>query len=268
MTLHVDADFFGDRFLVRVPLPDATVLRVLADTAGGYAVDPAMVASLPRVPLPGGDGEGVRLPLDPPMPSPYDVARLERPRSGSAGVASAWWFPGRIWALDYRIGRLEILDEGPGGGVALGLSEHEGRLMSPFPRIQADIDGAAIDFVLDTGATVSLTDHAMRTLDEPRVRASSFIVWSVFQRWREQHPDWQVIEHTSTVRDSAMIKVPRVRVGEVELDDVWFEHRPDANFHQHMSQWMDRRIDGALGASAYRGHRLIIDYPARQAALS
>jgi hypothetical protein len=37
--------------------------------------------------------------------------------------------------------------------------------------------------------------------------------------------------------------------------------RPDRNFHEYMSQWTDRRIEGALGGSALRYFRVVVDYP-------
>lgn len=40
-----------------------------------------------------------------------------------------------------------------------------------------------------------------------------------------------------------------------------FTRRPDRNFQQYMSQWMDRPIVGALGGSALRYLRVTVDYP-------
>jgi len=257
----IDTEFVGDRFLVRVPLPDSTVLRLLADTGGGYVVDPARVGCLPRAPLPDGTGEGVRLPIDPPMPAGRDIAQLYPSRLGADGVVNAWWFTGGVWAFDYRLGRLEILDSGLTTGVRLGLATANGQLASPFPRIQAVIDDEPVDLLLDTGASVELTDLGVQALGNPRIRASAFIVASRFDQRRKRHPDWPIIERASTIGENPLIEVPHVKLGDVDLGPAWFEKRPDAAFHQWMSQWMDRRVDGALGASAYRKRRLIIDYP-------
>jgi hypothetical protein len=38
--------------------------------------------------------------------------------------------------------------------------------------------------------------------------------------------------------------------------------RPDRSFHEFMSQWMDRRVDGALGGSVLGRFRVTLDYPA------
>jgi hypothetical protein len=42
---------------------------------------------------------------------------------------------------------------------------------------------------------------------------------------------------------------------------VWFTRRPDPNFHQFMSQFMDRQVEGALGGSALKFFRVTVDYP-------
>lgn len=92
-------------------------------------------------------------------------------------------------------------------------------------------------------------------------RRTSFIVESVFEQWREEHPEWRVLDHADRMLDTPMIEVPEVRIGNQAVRPVWFTVRPDSNYHEYMSQWMDRRIDGALGGSALRYFRVIVDYP-------
>lgn len=142
----VDTGFVGDRFLIRVPLPDSTVLRLSADTGGGYVVDPVRVGCLPRVPLPPGT-EGVRLPIDSPMPAARDIAQPYPPTGADAnGVVNAWWFTGRIWAFDYRLARLRSSTpaRAPEPRPA---SPRERTVASPFPRVQAVIDDEAVDLL-------------------------------------------------------------------------------------------------------------------------
>lgn len=256
----IDADLVGQRFLVNVALPDQTTIRLLADTGGGYHVDPDKVAGLPRFPLPDGS-DGVRLPVDPPMPPGRDLARLQAPPIDADGITNAWWFPGHVWSFDYRTGVLQTLDTELTTGCPLGLLRSpQGDVASPFPRVEVIIDDEPISLLLDTGATIELTDAGRQVLGEPRFRASSFIVEDQFNRWRRLHPEWRVIEGASTIGNSAVIEVPRLTLGETTLGSTWFERRPNAAFHQHMSQWMDERIDGALGASAFQQRELIIDY--------
>jgi hypothetical protein len=59
----------------------------------------------------------------------------------------------------------------------------------------------------------------------------------------------------------AMIEVPRVVIAGRAVGPVWFTRRADKNFHQFMSQWMDKRVDGALGGNALSFFRVTVDYP-------
>ena len=70
---------------------------------------------------------------------------------------------------------------------------------------------------------------------------------------------------TTTFADAqealSIIQVPRVSGGGWEVGPVWFTRRPDRAFHEYMSQWMDRRVEGALGGSALSFFRVTVDYP-------
>lgn len=59
----------------------------------------------------------------------------------------------------------------------------------------------------------------------------------------------------------SMIEVPTVSVAGHSIGPVWFTRRADKNFHEFMSQWMDRKVDGAIGGNALRYFRITIDYP-------
>jgi hypothetical protein len=110
----------------------------------------------------------------------------------------------------------------------------------------------------------TLTDSARAALGDrrPARRASSFVVQSVFDRWRQGHPQWQVIEGADQLGDTTlpMIEVPDVDVGGFRVGPVWFAARPDQNF-VHFSRWMDRPIVGALGGSALQYLQVTLDYP-------
>jgi hypothetical protein len=187
------------------------------------------------------------------------------------GFLGMWWFADGVWRFDYINEELWLLD----GYVAsfaeqqqacpLGFARTaDGRRRASYPRISADVDGAILEFLFDTGATVSLTPRAkaaMQPLDGGSLRGTSFITNTVFEGWRRQHPDWHVIEHADRTMDEAMIRVPSVHVAGCDAGPVWFVRRPDTNFHNYMSQWMDRRIDGAIGGSFLKYFTVTVDYP-------
>ena len=66
---------------------------------------------------------------------------------------------------------------------------------------------------------------------------------------------------------SAIMRVPTIDVGGRQIGPVWFTERPDRNFHDFMSRYMDQPIEGALGGSAWRYVTLVLDYPGAKAAL-
>jgi hypothetical protein len=64
------------------------------------------------------------------------------------------------------------------------------------------------------------------------------------------------------VRGMRMIEVPEVLVGGHPVGPVWFTERANESFHDYMSRWMYRSIEGALGGSALRYFQVTLDYPA------
>ena len=96
--------------------------------------------------------------------------------------------------------------------------------------------------------------------DRAATRATSFITDELFQKWHADHPGWRVIEEAEVGTGEAMIEVPEMRIAGYTVGPVWFTRRADRNFHEYMSQWMDRRIDGALGGNALREFRVTLDY--------
>lgn len=279
--------FESDRIFVELS-SGGQALRLFTDTGGGlYLHDHVVERFGLTVEHAQGDGgspiEVVALPpLDPATPLPPVLAlegRLpvahESPFGDAFGdgLLGQAWFRDRVWTFDYPAQRLELHADSigcdDGHPVGLGFPEQDGRRLTSYPRIQAAVDGQVFDLLFDTGATVMLTDAGLAALGDegPAERATSFIVRSVFDQWRAAHPDWRVIEAADRMADDPMIEVPQVTVGEVSVGPVWFTARADPNFHDFMSRFMDRRVDGALGGSALRTLRITVDYPAAQACL-
>ncbi len=116
-----------------------------------------------------------------------------------------------------------------------------------------------------------LTSHALGRLGDggtTAFRGTSFITKTVFERWHARHPDWQAIEHADAYLGEPMIRIPLVRVAEYGVGPVWFVRRPDTNFHDDMSQRMDKRVDGSLGGSLLRYCSVTVDYPRAMAYFS
>jgi len=147
--------------------------------------------------------------------------------------------------------------------VALGFqTKNSGTRATNYPRIQVLIDDETIDLLFDTGASTRLSSDALAALNDkrPADRATSFITASIFEKWRKRHPQWRVVERAEEGTGQAMIEVPKISVAGYTVGSVWFTRRSDKNFHEYMSQWMDKKVEGALGGNALRQFRISIDY--------
>lgn len=189
------------------------------------------------------------------------------------GFLGGRWFADRIWQFDYPAGTLHLLKHAPATSVhtvPLGfqVDENGGRTMH-FPRMPVQIEGERIDMLLDTGATATLTAAAATHFKVPAGTpvGTSFITKSTFDKWVSRHPDWLVVEGGDSVQGHAfaMIRVPEITVAGHVVGPVWFAQRPDRAFREYMTSMMDAPIEGALGGSAFRYLRMVIDYPAAQA---
>ncbi|PZR77410.1 MAG: hypothetical protein DLM52_04530 [Chthoniobacterales bacterium] len=276
-----------NRFYVTPTTIDGLMLRFFTDTGGGRFL---VNSAAERLKLPKSttevDGEkvsGVKLPswradasIPPLSPNILPVMDSSSPEFKNAtyrgidGLLGAAWFADRVWTFDYPGRRLlfggDLPAHQPKDEVRLGFQTDPKTHARPtnFPRITVEIDGAPIDLLFDTGASTELTDAARKQIadDRPTARATSFIVAEVFARWHERHPDWTVIENAEVGTNEAMIKVPRVQIAGCDAGPVWFTRRPDKNFRQWMSQWMDKPIDGSLGGNGLRNFRVTVSYPA------
>jgi ribosomal protein S18 acetylase RimI-like enzyme len=283
------ASFEQDLIFVEPVTAGGRRLRFLADTGGGDWMYRTAALDLGLAEPSTGESDDWTPTLLPPfrdeawMPSPLEDGSIlltpstedgsgPFPPIGGSGLLGQQWFSRRIWELDYRAGRLVLHQTLPTDDcpvtIPLGFLEADGQRTCNFPRIQAGVDGEEFDLLLDTGAHTHLTQQAeLRTGRSGRRRATSFIIDSIAHRWREQHPDWPVIENGEAGIGADMIQVPSVHLGGLHTGPVWFTQRQDPNFLEYMSQWMDKPVVGALGGNALRAFRLLLDYPAARVSL-
>jgi hypothetical protein len=192
--------------------------------------------------------------------------------AGTDGLLGTAWFAERVWTFDYPRHqlRLRVAGDLPRHSakhrVALGFqTDSAGHRTVNLPRIRVRIDGDSVDLLFDTGAMTVLTDSAQAQLSDGRARrrATSFVVRSVFDRWRQRHPHWRVIEGADQLLRNAtfpMIEVPALEVGGFTVGPVWFTARRGEDF-EYWSREMDRPILGSLGGSALQYLQVTVDYP-------
>lgn len=262
LTFYTDTG--GGLFLLR----DAVErLRLSMVNVGGEGKDAFHLAELPKfradASIPAPLSRGGRIPVWSPPTGEGGPSNFV-----GDGMLGQDWFGGRVWQFDYPGRRLLLLEDMPAGDakhrVSLGFkSDETGKRALNFPRIQVEIDGETLDLLFDTGATTFLVDSALAVLKDggAAARATSFITNTTFEKWRKEHPDWRVIERAEKSTGEAMIEVPLVTVAGYSVGPVWFTRRADKNFHEYMSGFMDKRVDGALGGNALRHFRVTVDYP-------
>ncbi len=273
------------RFYVQPVTTDGTTLNFFTDTGGGLFIFSDVVErlKLPLLKAETGDAPGaIALPAfksGTAIPAPLGSgerlfvapanSRIPLSRDWS-GMLGQQWFAGRTWTFDYPKRRLLLRADGDlpkqneRHRLALGFQTNSsGKRTTNFPRIQVSVDGQPLDLLFDTGASTELNDNALAALNDrrPAVRATSFITAVTFERWRKAHPQWRVIEAAEKGSGQAMIEVPSISVAGYEVGPVWFTRRADKNFHEFMSQWMDKKVEGALGGNALRHFRVTVDYP-------
>ena len=281
------ARFEANRIYVTPVTAAGDTLRLYTDTGGGrYPIltKPAVERlglsptdtlsrgrrSLPVVSFP--DVEGI--------PAPTPDRAVVFPNRGQArlldvgdGMLGQGWFAGGIWTFDYGAERLvhhpsrEGLSFAPRHTVDLAFqTDSTGRRTGHHPRMQATIAGEQHDFLLDTGATSVLADSARGAVGGATRIGSGFVIASVFDQWRRNHPDWTVLKGGSVFRGGTpLIRVPEVTVAGHTVGPVWFERRPDRAFKKRMARTMDQPVDGALGGSLFRHFRVTVDYPEARA---
>ncbi len=285
---RMPVQFRADRVYLRLTLAHGGTLRFYTDTGGAMVVAAPALARLglqPRTPTDptlraqlGGDarviamqslGLAATIPLaHAPMVVVPAMRQLPSWPPQGDGILGQAWFAGHVWTWNYPKGRLWLDPPGwaPAGarGVPLGFPvDARGRRADDFPRIVVRIAGKPVPLLLDTGAETYLTRAALAQLRDggPRLRATSMIIASLFDRWHREHPGWRIIRQAQAGTMAAMIEVPRVRVAGLRVGPVWFTERPDANFLKVMSSMTSAPVYGSLGGNALRDLRMTIDYP-------
>ncbi|MEL6216079.1 MAG: hypothetical protein AAFQ99_10435, partial [Pseudomonadota bacterium] len=279
--------FESDRIFANATAPDGRPVVFFTDSGGGYNAVASSIAARYSLESKGevqSDGRVTALVGFPefltdsgiPRPNPDrwlggNLAVVPDERLEADGFLGSRWFAGRVWVFDYTAKTLALADSSSPYAAwimtPLGFrSDQLGSRDLNFPRISIEVSGESLEMLLDTGATALVTEESAPVL---KARAgervgTSYIVRSVFERWQSRNPNWRVIAAGDAVlgRPMPMIEVPEIAISGVRFGPVWFTQRPDANFREWMSQMTDKTLDGAIGGSALRHLRFVLDYPA------
>lgn len=138
--------------------------------------------------------------------------------------------------------------------------DKKGNKLFGHPSMKLEIDGKSIDFLFDTGAMFLLSASGKKELGTTEnAIGGSFIAKSIFDQWRQEHPDWKFIPKAE-LNGADMIEVPEVKVGNLVAGPVWFSKRPDEAWSKGMIGSMDKIVKGAIGGSFLKYFKVTIDY--------
>lgn len=174
------------------------------------------------------------------------------------------FFMGKAWTIDYISQQVWIntpLGAGP-GIQQIGFKKNAaGKMIFGHPSMVIEVDGAIIEVLFDTGATIVLSEEGKKAFGtDKKTIAGSFIAASVFDKWRKAHPDWKYYPKADMNQD--VIEVPSVKIGGYTAGPVLFARRPDEAWSQGMIHSMDKVVKGAIGGSALQYFKVMIDYNA------
>lgn len=181
------------------------------------------------------------------------------------GLFGHGWFGNRIWKLNYKKQKLELLDkiEKPEGKKVDLSFKGEGYF---YPRMKIKIDNEELDVLLDTGATSVLSENAMKELKKSSaIVSSSFIRESIFNQWKEKHPEWKIISGGDRFGNHDLILAPVIEIAGKKVGPVWFAKRPNKSYDEMMSQYMDCKCAGAIGGNVLKYFEIMLDYPKKTA---
>lgn len=281
----VPADFVQDQVWV-TPSIQGERLRLFTDTGGGWNALSAGVVE--RLMLPREASEAGELVAWPDFDADRDIPRapthfmggrlaVAPPEQlfGGDGFLGGRWFADGVWEFDYPGRRLlrhdGAYDKAPAEHrAALGFQvDAEGHRTTHFPSIDVEIDGEVLPMLYDSGATATTTETSAPVFGvAPGTPVgTSFIEHAVFERWRTKHPGWRVLESADRKGPQLrrMIEVPEITLAGHTVGPVWFAEQPAGAFQSYMAGMMDRPTWGALGGSALKYFRVVVDYPAATA---
>jgi hypothetical protein len=181
-----------------------------------------------------------------PVFDPKDDDATDPILQGFDAQLGASWFADRVWRLDFARPAMSLRLT-PLPAALANLPVAFDRL---YPRTIVTIANDTLPMSVDIAASV-----AVATPNGTNVVATSFVRRAMLERWHSEHPQWQVDRDVSTLRGVDRIVVPEVRAGNAVFTGIAFTTRPGDDVFDGSN------LAGKLGANAYAGRIVTIDYP-------
>jgi hypothetical protein len=255
--IALPAELRGGRFFALPRVPGGATFACWLDTDGSGFVFANAVRRLALPVRRDGTRSLTRLPrFDParavppvvrndgelPVFDPQDADAADPILQGFDAQLGGSWFADRAWRLDFARGTIALrLTPLASSDANAPLS-----LDRDFPRTAAAVEGETLAMPVDIAASVATAQGVV---------ATSFVRRDLFERWRSEHPQWRVDTGFGSLPGTDRIVVPELRVGGTIFTDVAFTTRPNDDVFEGSD------LAAKLGANAYAGRVLTIDYP-------
>lgn len=195
---------------------------------------------------------------------------------GTDGELGQSWFGDYCWTFDYENESLlccqyALSADGSNTMPLIFKEDEQGQRASNLPVVMANVDGTNMPFILDTGAKCDPTAMASTEMGQysEGSMAVSFIIDFIFENWRENHPEWMVVEYADpSLGNVKLIEVPQMEIGGNVVGPVWFCSRPDANYLDYMSRFTGIPAMGSLGGNCLSYFKLSVDFQNKLAQFS
>jgi hypothetical protein len=176
------------------------------------------------------------------------------------------FFMGKSWTIDYKHQQIwvntpiysEEKNKPNVQKIGFKKNSHQENIFG-HASMSIEVDGEVIDVLFDTGATIMLSDEGKNHLiTSANTIGGSFIAASIFDKWRNKHPDWKYYPKSDRTED--IIEVPFIKLGGLEVGPVLFSKRRDEAWSEGMINSMDKIVKGAIGGSALKYVKVMVDY--------
>lgn len=187
------------------------------------------------------------------LPVPFAATTVAESSVVMPGMSAPADLPGRVLTdhvvtFDYPNSEIWIDGAPLSSGVTLLVGIHR---QSGFPRVELEIDGERMGFLLDTGASFTMLSQ------------------SVIDRLHAKHPDWTYLPGAYGPANmigkgdlaSHMLRIPTARLGPFDITPFDVVSRASGTFETYMSPMMTAPIVGSLAGNVLRNFTLRLDYP-------